>query len=436
MREGEVEGRDFSSAELRYLGQDPERVQEQLELEERHREEWRNYDPEAEASKYDKETMRTLYRRILCLGGASFFCLPITYCMARLGWNGPMYVFLGFYFVGGTLAQLYFLREVEAYFLKDTRAHMQGYHSVCKKFRSTTCCIPQWFFVMLSGSVEYVDPGLDAGNAGQSYATWSDEKAAIFQASWEHLPLIGKVIGSMGLPGALTCVLLFFTCFQLYYFRNILSMDETDFLILGDFTEPDPLHWIPGYTTEDNKKALRSRQQVWIELQDGANVGGCMLLADALWSLVKHDEEQLGLVDLAVSERTKSFLTKVAAENCPMLWLQVSLLAIVYDDLSGPQLGLMLFSICTSLMTIIKALPAQYHRGQLELPNLDERQRKEGRQREGLGFKMRIVNRYFVPPFIATVILLLSMVRFVGIWVCPSHILNVTSGCLAAHSVK
>ena len=66
--------------------------------------------------------------------------------------------------------------------------------------------------------LESVDPDLDIMTPGSTHNVLAADAAEKFSNSWRDVPIIGKYVADVGLPGTLAWGMVVVTCFQVTYF--------------------------------------------------------------------------------------------------------------------------------------------------------------------------------------------------------------------------
>eukprot|EP00929_Paragymnodinium_shiwhaense_P054257 TRINITY_DN27181_c0_g1_i1.p1 TRINITY_DN27181_c0_g1~~TRINITY_DN27181_c0_g1_i1.p1 ORF type:complete len:539 (+),score=56.60 TRINITY_DN27181_c0_g1_i1:120-1736(+) len=277
--------------------------------------------------------------------------------------------------------------------------------------------IPAWVRFAACAFIEYIDPDLDGANAGQSWNVKTNTEST-FDATWQHVPLIGTVVTKLGLSGILTLLVILATLFQIIEFKSKL-----------DAALASIAKWPLSH--DASSRASFERIGVWMELQHACDASSVSFLAEAFHALARH--EQARKIAACETEnrgsgythcgRSSLFRTKVLGEALPSLWFSISLLGLASGaDSKRSQLALMCVSIVTSIVSIIGV---SFN----ELIGCVETVRVgwlffgyAGSVRMGAFFRFSIL-------LLNTEVLLACIARLTGVFYCESHILNLTEGC-------
>lgn len=263
---------------------------------------------------------------------------------------------------------------------------------------------------LLGSIVEALDPALDAWTAANAEHMMSKEESQKFATAWGRIWLLGPFIAELGLPRLLLLVLVMSTMVQLVAFlwKRRQTLERIQQIDLSGDVELLP----------------HRRWRVWIFLSHMADVGGVILLHDLFMRFVKVE---ISLSDKVwpVPDRNAAFRTKVLLEALPALWLQISLLGLTMESATPFNIIVTCVSIAFSLFAISKHLHLVFQAVWT-----------------GLGFqganwwsgdaRYNCYNLQHAMMFaLATSIVSISLARLAGVWLCPEHVLNVTTGCVA-----
>jgi len=166
---------------------------------------------------------------------------------------------------------------------------------------------------------------------------------------------------------------------------------------------------------------------LWNNLTRSADACSMQLLATVGSELQAADTVRAGVGEDGVAkywtDRSVKFLSNVTYEACPMLWFQVSLFSLQFDNLSSEALAFMLGSVVSSVYVILGALPEELNGFHF----LYMKWRSSGEV-----FLRNEVLRHGPAIALAILLLICSLIRLVFVWICPSHVFNFSSmGCVA-----
>ena len=148
-----------------------------------------------------------------------------------------------------------------------------------------------------------------------------------------------------------------------------------------------------------------------------------MLLHDLFLKLVKV-EISLSEKVWPVPDRNPAFRFKVLAEALPALWLQISLLGLTMEPATPANILVTCVSIGFSLFAILKNLHLVFQAVWTGLGwGSDARH-------DPTWFSRTYSLQHAIMFGLAMSIVLICIARFAGVWLCPEHILKVTTGCV------
>eukprot|EP00747_Dinoflagellata_sp_TGD_P045657 gnl/TRDRNA2_/TRDRNA2_143958_c0_seq1.p1 gnl/TRDRNA2_/TRDRNA2_143958_c0~~gnl/TRDRNA2_/TRDRNA2_143958_c0_seq1.p1 ORF type:complete len:345 (+),score=32.11 gnl/TRDRNA2_/TRDRNA2_143958_c0_seq1:53-1036(+) len=297
----------------------------------------------------------------------------------------------------------------------------EGFNSGVESMKAplaTWIPVPTWQMYLMLAIPEFIDPDLDAANAGQSWSLPSS-KLLEFGATWQHVPVIGQTVVKMGLPGILTMLVCGATLVQLIEFNRKMSSAQ------------QAINKWPK-RSDTSIAAAFDRVGVWMELQHACDAGGILALAETLHALARVELQKKVEASICQGEdpgfthagRSTAFRTKVLAEASPSLWFSVSLLALSVEGASWTRIVLMIISILASMHVIVKATVNEFG-GCIEAIRV-------GWIWAGFGNRIDLgaVFRFTILT-LNTELFLASVVRFCGVQACKSHVFNFSSGCFS-----
>ena len=263
-------------------------------------------------------------------------------------------------------------------------------------------------FKFLGCVVEALDPSMDAWTAANAQSMCHPSLCSKFEKAWQPIPVARDVVVWLGgLPGILLFLLVASSVVQLA------ELSTKDRQLRNSLEEmrlfsPDP------------DTAAHTRWRVWIYFSHMADVGGVMLLQDLFLKLVEV-EISLSSQIWPVADRNAAFRSKIMLEALPALWLQISLLNLTLDTASSLSIAVTCFSIAFSFYNILKHLGLVF---QALLPGLGMIEINSYRGSSCYNAQLASMFGF------ALCILLACIIRLFGTLLCPSHILNITTGCV------
>ncbi|CAL1172994.1 unnamed protein product [Cladocopium goreaui] len=344
----------------------------------------------------DEDFLLALVRQCTFASLIQFVNIPFFFFLARSGYTCAAYAaILVAMLVSGSYQ--FWLRDRLLIWLQQHK-HWHAHIEKVKHLGSPSCIpgLSVGGLVFLRGIYETIDPSMDAFTAGNSHHMYTARVEEAFCASWQKTWL-GPIASLLGLPGVLAVILCIATFCQIYKL----------------FSESRRLKLRIEQNT--NLSEAHRRWQIWIRMSHLTDVGGFMLL--------HHLFKELVLIEVSTSpdiwpiaDRNAAFEVKIFAESVPSLWFQISLFCLTFSDASLKNGLLTLMSIGTSTFTILHFLYLQTF-VMLQLQKIGE--------------LWQVKETALIISYIATLVCwALCMVRLPGAWICPSHILNVESGCL------
>ena len=221
--------------------------------------------------------------------------------------------------------------------------------------------------------VEALDPSMDAWTAANAQSMCHPSLCSRFEKAWQPIPVARDVVVWLGgLPGILLLLLVASSVFQLAE------------LTTKDRQLRSSLEGMRLFSPDPDTAAL-TRWRVWIYFSHMADVGGVML------------------------------------EALPALWLQISLLNLTLDTASSLSIVVTCCSIAFSFYNILKHLGLVF---QALLPGLGMIEINSYRGSSCYNAQLASMFSF------ALCILLACIIRLFGTLLCPSHILNITTGCV------
>ncbi|CAE7249562.1 unnamed protein product [Symbiodinium natans] len=360
-------------------------------------------DVESEAT--DCEFLRDACLQCKLAAFLQFLAMPLVYFLGYLGCRDLAAV---------TIVVLLFASGAFQFRLKDRllewlRCHPQEAWQELTQATAELEASSKWLPCLSTGSLafvkgiyEAVDPAMDAFAAGNSRHMYTKDVERGFQVSWRRAPLIGPAVAGVGLPGVLLLILVAATTCQIYKLvsetvrleRKIASMEAE----------------YPAHARE----AASWRWQMWIRMAHVTDVGGLMLLHYVYQQLVRVEIARYPHL-WPIVDRNAAFEVKTFMEAVPSLWFQISLVGLTYDTASTENLVVTFASITTGALTVGHILF-------LETSVL--------RHLSHLGELFTQKQWAFLLAYVGTLCCWSAcMVRLLGVWICPGHILNVESGC-------
>eukprot|EP00933_Yihiella_yeosuensis_P034412 TRINITY_DN27909_c0_g1_i1.p1 TRINITY_DN27909_c0_g1~~TRINITY_DN27909_c0_g1_i1.p1 ORF type:complete len:491 (-),score=33.51 TRINITY_DN27909_c0_g1_i1:123-1595(-) len=302
--------------------------------------------------------------------------------------------------------------------------------------------IPVWLWKLATTITEVVDPSLDGNQVGRAF-NMKPEKNEIFKQSWTHICSADGWFHFLcpsywGLA---------WTLFFIYAFTFTIPLGIP--ILLGtNCVFKAPL--VDLRFSEQQSPALRFaalRRYWWIAMAGVASACGMPLFAFAFQKLAQSECSELGSGEWGFFDFI-TFLTRIVFEACPMLWFQISLLGLSWDDSSAATNVIALLSVFTSCKCIAETTggmlyelwsgmaPRAYEgewmgflKGQLHEDMEDEEinRRTVSLQQVARGQTLLCVNFGYISGVIMVAIQLAALLRLWGVMACDSHILNLGS---------
>ena len=254
------------------------------------------------------------------------------------------------------------------------------------------------------GTLEAVDPALDAWAAANAYSLYTGPVKEKFTAAWEDAPPAGWLVARLGLLGILFSILLGSMLCQLIALRWLVQRHA------GRFDR---------FEEEDDEDAAFA---MWYNWKHTTDIGGLLILHDVFDKLLhaelEHDvEEKL----YPVVDRFHSFLPKVVAEALPSFWFQISIFALTYDSCPFNKYVVNIASITSSIACVSNLL-------RLQMTTLCQTWHYTSkRPSASAGGFLYWLN--LPVALLALCCFIACLARFAGVWICPSHILVLSHGC-------
>eukprot|EP00931_Biecheleriopsis_adriatica_P095624 TRINITY_DN69219_c0_g1_i1.p1 TRINITY_DN69219_c0_g1~~TRINITY_DN69219_c0_g1_i1.p1 ORF type:complete len:443 (+),score=65.96 TRINITY_DN69219_c0_g1_i1:119-1330(+) len=256
--------------------------------------------------------------------------------------------------------------------------------------------VPNWLHFLL-GLSEVLDTDLDAITAGHvwHYHDSHPEMDERFRYTWRRVPWIGNAVAELGLPRAMTALLIWSLSVQLYTIFERARRCRNYLKLKSKSSEVEP---------------RGQRYCVISSLGHVADVGNAHMLRDVLMEMRLEEKPHF------VLERGAAFWAKVVNEACPNSWLSISLLSYAWDHHTTRQLAPLFIGLSTSTCVQVKVTWSMLK----ILPSL-----LSGADR--MRFFVWII---LLSTVISCFVLVANAIRFAGIWYCDSHVFNLSSGCI------
>ncbi|CAK8990580.1 Hypothetical protein SCF082_LOCUS2296 [Durusdinium trenchii] len=367
----------------------------------------------------DVEFLQSALRQCKWMGLAQFAMIPLVFLLAKLQCTRLTLALVIAEVLLSLIAQVRARKEVADWVCEHAHNGWQKHVEAVTSWKSVGILPLHELLVYFGTLTEALDPAMDAWTAANSETMCTLSVQEKFAAAWEPIPMVGHTIGSIGLPR----VLLVFVCVssmgQVYQF---LRLNAKAFARVEAARELLP---------SDDLRAHR-RWHIWIFLSHMTDVGGLMLLQDVFLQLV---QVEIGLCDTIwpVPDRNTSFRWKIILEALPALWLQISLLSLTWESATTFSLVVTFVSLGCSYVNILKHLLLVLQCLRAEVSYLFETgdlwRAPEHVETKWTSEQFNCIMAGLFALGIFTI--LTCSIRLAGIWGCPSHILNLSSGCVA-----
>jgi len=313
--------------------------------------------------------------------------------------------------VVGLLVQTLIGRKVAAWYGVDDHLTKQWLHA--------SIASPVWVFYMMIAIIELADSDLDGLNAGSAWRLPPHIQDR-FRAAWIHVPMVGQIAVALGINGILTLIIVFASLVQAIELGSLLWTLYNDIL--------------PALEVYDERSisATSHWARVYLQVQHVCDAASVTLLAEVFNRLAQH-ECKLNITNCRVKDkpvgyvfagRSVAFRVKVLCEALPTLWFSISFLQRTIGHIEHYVLLVAVMSVVTSFVCIAKASWSELMGGL-------EAVRAGWILKGGGGNSRKIVwgAVYRLTVLVLTQELLVAnIVRFVGLWVCDSHTLNLSAG--------
>mmetsp|Transcript_38007 Transcript_38007/g.120798 ORF Transcript_38007/g.120798 Transcript_38007/m.120798 type:complete len:496 (-) Transcript_38007:381-1868(-) len=376
----------------------------------------------------------------------TFACMPVAFCLARFTTLLAVYVQIGLCILCGAVWQHRLMRRLQAHVMGVEFQQSLHLRRAIDELHTSQWFLPKvetWILWLIISLPDFVDPAMDAASAGQSGAALTPAMAARFASPWQAVPLLGALVAWLGLPGILTVLLVLAALFQVLALRRYRSLlldllpesgpDQTERRITtgtDDFCGPI---WHDANDSDDSDDAADaadvdySRFLAWLFLTHQADAGNLTWVASVVHHLAeaeiaRHAESGSASLRFYMADRSAKFSAKIFVEAAPATWFQISLLSLTLDPDS--------FSFTLSTMTVLVSISTSLVMSAAGIPDFVRATRELAAS--GNYTCQRLVLVRCVPLCIVIVLLVANLARLAGIWVCPSHVLNLTSGCWEA----
>mmetsp|Transcript_109542 Transcript_109542/g.172725 ORF Transcript_109542/g.172725 Transcript_109542/m.172725 type:complete len:394 (-) Transcript_109542:9-1190(-) len=364
----------------------------------------------------DKTVVRELVQTCKSLAIHHFTSFPFTVALTLLTdesieWHWALYGvwFAGMLFKMGLATRVAYISTAKLYTfagkhrLEATRQFLggqsrQGYWS---------WLVPDWAQKALFGLPLYIDVDLDTATAMNAIMLSNAETRRHWVESWQKVPYVGPYVAELGLPFAMTALVILATLAQLK-----LVYDH-----LGECSKR--LEEWPR-ASDRSSKAWKQRFLLWQQMGALCDVSSNVLMGEACQQVCVDFCEPWELAEIADGTpkphkppgRGAKFTAKIVYEAAPQMWLQVSFVAHAYGSAQFRTIITGAAAVLTGLCTMF----GEIKRNLARMINL-------------WGFiqgKAYEVFRMVVVVFIAVA----CSVRFAGIGFCDDHIFNLTGGCV------
>mmetsp|Transcript_46897 Transcript_46897/g.84702 ORF Transcript_46897/g.84702 Transcript_46897/m.84702 type:complete len:486 (+) Transcript_46897:69-1526(+) len=288
-----------------------------------------------------------------------------------------------------------------------------------------TLCFPTWILAVCRSLPEYFDPTTDAYTAGVAHNSLTSTIRKEFAESWRGVMWKwGDLIAMVNLEGVLIVIVSVTWIVQFLNFtRRLKGASRTVAHLV------DRMHFLAkdlvliknqGADLQTQKKTIKWRMgeslwTFWCDIDtaaENASIGVVSLLNPAgvkeRFVTGQYEAGCEGALELLKPWLNK-VLFKVLMEALPSSWFTVSLLALTIDDMEHTQVVTTVLSVVVSLCSIIHVLiqPRTSHS-------------------KVIGTVGMCISFPILFP------LIIVAVRFIGVFLCPSHQWALTSaGCVA-----
>lgn len=240
--------------------------------------------------------------------------------------------------------------------------------------------------------LEAFDPDSDAMTPGIAHQSYSKAQETAFVESWASTPVIGPLVGRLGLPYMLLVGVVAYSIWQVHVFAGTVKGIELEFA--------DP-------ACVERRRGIYAKLY---HLSDTASLHILSVLFKALW--VNSPGRGNKPVD-----RYHSYRARVP-EMVFQGWFLVDALALLMNNPESDMLNIcsILFSIMTSAVASVMSF---YDMASIFVPWSES-------MRESPRMKWNVLKVSFC-MFVHVVASVMMVIRFIGVWTCQSHQFSVIS---------
>ena len=356
------------------------------------------------------EFFQQSYWQSVATAYVQFACIPVILILVMKDCKAVAAVVICLVFTGSTRFQFWMIGRLRLFLQRQRQeprdiweCHARALLELRNGSSSWMPCISSSAGTWMLGIIEAVDPALDAWQAASALHTFTEPIKKKFAASWEPVPLVGRLVAWLGMPCILLLILLVATILQLLELH--VRILQFNFLMEEARVRHESCEVVLD---------AKVRRSLWYNWKHTADIGGLMLLHDVFGQLVlvetKMDPSIYPLVD-----RVPTFMPKVFAEALPSLWFQISMLSLTIESVPTGQVAMNLLSICSSMICIAQQL------------------RLMAEALYTIIFVMKRLPRrwYYIPAFVISLCCFpVCVIRLAGVWLCSSHVLLISAGCV------
>jgi len=274
-------------------------------------------------------------------------------------------------------------------------------------------CAPESAIFSMRSLPEYIDMDLDSATACNAVMTTASQVHRNWTHAWEIVPIVGKLVAPIGLPAMMNVTLIMSTLYQTHSLYNCSVAAR---LKLQDWPKRD----------DTSKDAWRKRFMFWSQLGTMCDVSSLTLSGEVCqYACIDICREWQAAEKEAGSDkqhvppmRGAKFKAKTLYEAAPQVWFQVSFVALAYNVASTRTIITGCVSVITNFIFILQESVKNMHRI-LTLWSIIQEKTKD------------VLCLLFVLLLWST-----SLIRFVGVYYCLSHVFNLTSGCVGLDKLR